>query len=76
MDSIQKTMCAASIAYDDILNGNQSASGKYFVGINTLPTLLAQLSGNLTNLDSNLSELYSNSSSTNLNQAIIQSKTT
>jgi hypothetical protein len=67
-------MCAASITYDDALNGNYSNSGKYFVGVNSLPSLLGQLSGNLTNLDSNLSELYSNTSTTTLNQAINQTQ--
>ena len=69
-------MCAASIAYDDTLNGNYSSGGKYFVGMNSLPFLLAQLSGNVTYLDANLSDLYSNTSTTNLNQAITQTQTT
>lgn len=69
-------MCAASITYDDALNGNYSNSGKYFVGVSSLPSLLGQLSGNLTNLDSNLSELYSNTSTTALNQAITQTQLT
>lgn len=69
-------MCAASITYDDALNGNYSNTGKYFVGVNSLPSLLRQLSGNLTYLDSNLSELYSNTSTTSLNQAITQTQLT
>lgn len=69
-------MCAASITYDDALNGNYSNSGKYFVGVNSLPSLLGQLSGNVTNLDANISDLYSNTSTTNLNQAITQTQST
>lgn len=64
------------MTYDDALNGNSSKAGNFFIGINPIPTQLGYIKGNLTSIDSNLAQLYDNTSTTTLNQAITQAQTT
>ena len=58
------------------MNGNvTNDNSSFFMGLNQMPILLEQLRTNLTTIDNNLTELYSNTSNTTLNQAITQSQT-
>lgn len=39
--------CSISIAFDDILNGNTSTTGKFFLGLTNAVTAIGQLKANL-----------------------------
>lgn len=56
--------CSTSIFVDDVLNGNVTSSGtSFFTGLNTLYNQLTNLDGNLSFIDSKLTDLNTTSSS-------------
>lgn len=75
-DSFSKATCSAAMLIDDVKNGNTTNDGSsYFMGMNQVPVLLEQLRTNLTNIDNNLTEIYSTTPTTTLNTAISQTQT-
>ena len=55
--------CSASIFVDDVLNGNVTSSGtSFFTGLNTLYNQLTNLDGNLSFIDSKLTDLNTTTS--------------
>lgn len=44
--------CSAAITFDDLLNGNPSSTGKYFIGMNGMVSSLGSLNGNLAAVSS------------------------
>lgn len=58
------------------MNGNETNSGDtFFIGLNSFPVYLDYLKGNLTSIDGNLSDIYSSSTSSIMNQAISGAQT-
>lgn len=61
---------------DDIMNGNTTSSGNsYFIGMNMIPDVITYLQTNLTNIDNNLTQIYSTTPTTTINQGISQAQT-
>jgi len=53
-DTIETVGCSVSIMFDDILNGNVTENGKYFVGLQPLAARIYDLSGQLTAINTSL----------------------
>ena len=54
--------CASSIVLDDLMNGNVTADGSsFFAGLSQIKTQLGYLNGNLTAINSTMSNIASNS---------------
>jgi hypothetical protein len=55
--TISAVGCSVAITLDDIINGNISTNGKYFVGIQTLYNQIGNIQNNLTNIDTTLTSI-------------------
>lgn len=55
--SYEAVGCSAAIAFDDLLNGNVSTTGTFFIGLQPLITSLGSLKGQLNNVKTNLQQL-------------------
>lgn len=55
--SYEAVGCSAAIAFDDLLNGNVSTAGTFFVGLQPLVTSLGDLKSQLNNVNSQVSDL-------------------
>lgn len=49
--------CSLAITFDDVVNGNTSTTGKYFIGMNGLYNTLTDLSNSLTPVNTNIQKL-------------------
>lgn len=52
--SFSKTLCTAAITTDDLMNGNVTTEGTYFMGINQIATMVDRYRTNLTNINNNI----------------------
>lgn len=58
------------------MNGNSTNNGdSYFIGMNRIPEVISSLQTNLTNIDNNLTQVHSTTSTTTFNQAITYAQT-
>ena len=61
VNDLQKTVsavsCSVAITLDDIINGNVTSTGKYFIGLQTLYNQIGNMQGNLSFIDSTLTSI-------------------
>jgi hypothetical protein len=60
--------CSMAIILDDLINGNMSRSGEYFVGLKVLASDMVSLHGNITSVNSQLQQLSLSNASSTLSQ--------
>ena len=49
--------CSVAITLDDLINGNVTSTGKYFLGLQTLYSKIGIMQGNLSFIDSTLTSI-------------------
>ena len=61
VNDLQKTVsavsCSVAITLDDLINGNVTSTGKYFLGLQTLYSKIGIMQGNLSFIDSTLTSI-------------------
>ena len=55
--TIEAVGCSVSIALDDIINGNVTDTGKYFIGLNPLYNSITTIKNNLSNIDTQFTNI-------------------
>ncbi len=68
--------CSLAITFDDVVNGNTSTSGKYFIGMNGLYNTLTDLNTNLGTVDTNIQKLRISNTGEVLSQAYTEGTAT
>jgi hypothetical protein len=68
VDAYESVGCSIAITLDDVINGNLSTSGTYFVGLKVLASDMGKLNGNLSNVNNQLKQLSLSNTSSTLSQ--------